>query len=52
VAGAAAISLVVVAFMPRRSSPSRLATIPMIVIMQVGSAAASRSVGEKASPLP
>src|SRR2546421_8157548 len=38
--------------MPRRSTPSSCALIPMVVIMQVPSAVATRSVGENASPLP
>src|SRR5438552_8817601 len=39
-------------FIPRRSTPSDSALIPMVVLMQVPSAVATRSVGEKASPLP
>src|SRR6266480_5691003 len=37
---------------PRRSTPSSSAFIPMIVLMQVPRAVATRSVGENASPLP
>src|SRR6266480_143237 len=37
---------------PRRSTPSSCALIPMVVLMQVASAVATRSVGENASPLP
>src|SRR6266404_119984 len=37
---------------PRRSTPSSSALIPMVVLMQVPSAVATRSVGENASPLP
>src|SRR5207302_4495050 len=38
--------------MPRRSTPSSSAFIPMVVLMQVPRAVATRSVGENASPLP
>src|SRR5215467_10894219 len=38
--------------MPRRSTPSSWALIPIVVLMQVASAVATRSVGENASPLP
>src|SRR6266699_1429938 len=37
---------------PRRSIPSSCALIPIVVLMQVASAVATRSVGENASPLP
>src|SRR5438132_2971167 len=37
---------------PRRSTPSSCALIPMVVLMQVARAVATRSVGENASPLP
>src|SRR5213592_4795724 len=37
---------------PRRSTPSSCALIPMVVLIQVASAVATRSVGENASPLP
>src|SRR5437667_1182658 len=37
---------------PRRSTASSCALIPMVVLMQVASAVATRSVGENASPLP
>src|SRR6266704_1112472 len=37
---------------PRRSTPSSSALIPMVVGMHVASAVATRSVGENASPLP
>jgi hypothetical protein len=50
--GAALISFVTLADMPRRSIPCRSATIPMIVMMHAGSAAATRSVGENRSPFP
>src|SRR6266536_3178470 len=38
--------------MPRKSTPSSCALIPMVVVMHVASAVATRSVGENASPLP
>src|SRR5215467_3426051 len=38
--------------MPRRSTPRSSALIPMVVLMHVARAVATRSVGEKASPLP
>src|SRR4029077_4628586 len=38
--------------MPRRLTPSSSALIPMVVLMHVASAVATRSVGENASPLP
>src|SRR5438034_9116883 len=38
--------------MPRRSTPSSSAFMPMIVLMHVPSAVATRSVGENDSPLP
>src|SRR5215475_489996 len=38
--------------MPRRSTPRSSALIPMVVLMQVARAVATRSVGEKASPFP
>src|SRR4030095_15866046 len=37
---------------PRRSIPSSWALIPMVVVMHVPRAVATRSVGENASPLP
>src|SRR6266446_2551394 len=37
---------------PRKSTPSSCALIPMVVLMQVARAVATRSVGENASPLP
>src|SRR6266516_4416493 len=37
---------------PRRSIPSSCALIPMVVVMQVPRAVATRSVGENSSPLP
>src|SRR5260370_6309875 len=37
---------------PQRSKPSSCALIPMVVLMQVPRAVATRSVGENASPLP
>src|SRR6266566_4553786 len=37
---------------PRKSIPSSCALIPMVVLMQVARAVATRSVGENASPLP
>src|SRR5206468_4718849 len=37
---------------PRRSTPSSSALIPMVVLMHVASAVATRSVGENASPFP
>ena len=40
------------AVQPSRAHPWRLATIPMIVRMQVLRDVATRSVGEKRSPLP
>src|SRR5437773_681569 len=39
-------------FIPRRSTPSSSAFRPMVVLMHVPSAVATRSVGENASPLP
>src|SRR6516225_8647574 len=39
-------------FIPRRSTPSDSALIPIVVLMQVPSAVATRSVGENASPFP
>src|SRR5690349_24533933 len=38
--------------MPRRFTPRSSALIPMVVLMHVARAVATRSVGEKASPLP
>src|SRR5207249_3115096 len=38
--------------MPRKSTPSSCALIPMVVVMHVASAVATRSVGENAWPLP
>src|SRR3954449_712180 len=38
--------------MPRRSTPRSSALIPMVVLMHVARAVATRSVGEKASPFP
>src|SRR6266568_8712045 len=38
--------------MPRRSTPRSSALIPIVVLMHVARAVATRSVGEKASPLP
>src|SRR5258707_6362330 len=38
--------------MPRRSTPRSSALIPMVVLMHVARSVATRSVGEKASPLP
>src|SRR3954454_3850932 len=38
--------------MPRRSTPRSSAFIPMVVLIHVARAVATRSVGEKASPLP
>src|SRR5882762_9248429 len=38
--------------MPRRLTPSSSALIPIVVLMHVASAVATRSVGENASPLP
>src|SRR5207249_12082072 len=38
--------------MPRRLTPSSSALIPMVVLMHVASAVATRSVGEIAAPLP
>src|SRR4029450_33010 len=37
---------------PRRSTPRSSALIPMVVLMHVARAVATRSVGENASPLP
>src|SRR6266480_3105487 len=37
---------------PRRSTPSSSALIPMVVLIQLPSAVATRSVGENASPFP
>src|SRR5215475_5013603 len=37
---------------PRRSTPRFSALIPMVVLMHVARAVATRSVGENASPLP
>src|SRR5262245_59388427 len=37
---------------PRRSTPRSSALIPMVVLMHVARAVATRSVGEKASPFP
>src|SRR6267143_5154355 len=37
---------------PPRSTPSSCALIPMVVLMHVARAVATRSVGENASPLP
>src|SRR6188768_3301442 len=37
---------------PRRSTPSSCALIPIVVLMHVARAVATRSVGENASPLP
>src|SRR5205807_6006634 len=39
-------------FIPLKSTPSSCALIPMVVLMHVASAVATRSVGENASPLP
>ena len=50
--GAEVISFVVSTFIPSRSMACRSATMPMIVIMHAPSAVATRSVGEKLSPLP
>src|SRR5437762_6747303 len=38
--------------MPRKSTPRSSALIPIVVLMQVASAVATRSVGENAAPLP
>src|SRR5207253_9560167 len=38
--------------MPRRLTPSSSALIPIVVLMHVASAVATRSVGENPSPLP
>ena len=38
--------------MPRRSTPRSSALIPIVVLMHVARAVATRSVGENASPLP
>src|SRR5260370_30775097 len=38
--------------MPRKSTPSSCALIPIVVVMHVPRAVATRSVGENASPLP
>ena len=46
------ISLPMVTVVPFRSIPWRSAAIPMTVIMQFATAVATRSVGEKLSPLP
>src|SRR6185295_4529873 len=46
------ISLETETVIPRRSTPSSSALIPIVVLMQVPSAVATRSVGEKASPFP
>src|SRR6266853_4520246 len=37
---------------PLKSTPSSCALIPIVVLMQVARAVATRSVGENASPLP
>ena len=37
---------------PRKSTPRSSALIPIVVLMHVARAVATRSVGEKASPLP
>ena len=50
--GSADISFSTLIRMPVRSIFSRSATIPMMVEMHVPSAVATRSVGEKFSPLP
>ena len=46
------ISFVVSMVIPSRLTEWRLAEIPMIVAIQVAKAVATRSVGEKDSPLP
>src|SRR5213082_3353266 len=46
------ISLCTETLIPRKSTPSSCALIPMVVVMHVASAVATRSVGENASPLP
>src|ERR1700730_7254085 len=46
------ISFVTDTFIPRRSTPSSSAFKPIVVLMHVPSAVATRSVGENASPLP
>ena len=48
----ALISLAVTTSIPSREIECRLATIPMIVAMQAARAVATKSVGEKLSPLP
>src|SRR5258706_13238145 len=50
--GVVTISLVTLAVAPVMSRLLRWATIPLGVRMQVASAVATKSVGEKASPLP
>src|SRR5437763_4202881 len=37
---------------PRRSTPSSSALVPMVVLIHLPSAVATRSVGENASPFP
>src|SRR5881227_4451585 len=46
------ISFLTCTVIPRKSIPSSCALIPMVVLMQVPRAVATRSVGENASPLP
>src|SRR5213076_1987535 len=46
------ISLCTDTVIPRRSTPSSCALIPMVVLMHIARAVATRSVGENASPLP
>src|ERR1700747_3010685 len=50
--GALDISFCTEMVIPRKSTPSSCALIPMVVLMQVARAVATRSVGENASPLP
>jgi hypothetical protein len=50
--GAAAIAFATVAVDPFISRPINCALMPIVVKMQLPSAVATRSVGEKLSPLP
>src|ERR1700747_3630005 len=50
--GALDISFCTEMVIPRKSTPSSCALIPMVVLMHVPRAVATRSVGENASPLP
>ena len=51
-AGSEAMCLITVAFVPSTLNPFRLAKMSIVVVMQVPSAVATRSVGENDSPFP